>query len=270
MGLVHDQHVVAAGVDGLPLGGEGLLEQPQGPLPLEEVERRDQPGEVGPRVDVDAPPPPQVTHQFAVHDAEVEAELVPHLVPPLDLKRGRADDQHPPSPVPDDQFEGDEARLDRLAEPHVVGDQQVDPRHLDGTDHGVELVVLDVDARAERGLDVLEVGGGSGPPADGIEEGVEPVGRVEAGRLGEGDLLDDRGPRLDLPDDLKLFAEGVVLDREQGDEVLGVGGDRLQRRGRERAGPDLVHHPAAGTDADELARFGGRCQGDGHGFPPEG
>ena len=30
------------------------------------------------------------------------------------------------------------------------------------------------------------------------------------------------GPRLDLPDDLKLFAEGVVLDREQGDEVLGT------------------------------------------------
>ena len=32
------------------------------------------------------------------------------------------------------------------------------------------------------------------------------------------------GPRLDLPDDLELFAEGVVLDREQRDEVLGRAG----------------------------------------------
>ena len=40
VGLVHDQHVVAAGVDRLPLGGQRLLEQPQGPLPLEEVDAR--------------------------------------------------------------------------------------------------------------------------------------------------------------------------------------------------------------------------------------
>ena len=120
--------------------------------------------------------PPQVAHQLAVDDAEIQAELVPHLVPPLDLERGRADDQDPPGPVADDQFQGDQARLDGLAEAHVVGNQQVDPRHLDGADHRVELVVFDVDARAERRLDVPHVGGGSGPPADGIEEGVEPVG----------------------------------------------------------------------------------------------
>ena len=38
--LVHDQHVVAAGVDRLALGGQGLLEEPQGPLALEEVDAR--------------------------------------------------------------------------------------------------------------------------------------------------------------------------------------------------------------------------------------
>ena len=41
------------------------------------------------------------------------------------------------------------------------------------------------------------------------------VGRIEAGGLGQGDLLDHPGPRLDLPDDLQLFAEAVVLDRGQ-------------------------------------------------------
>ena len=177
----------------------GPPQEPQRSLPLEEVDRGDQPGEVRPRVDVDAPAPPQVPHQFAVDDAEVEAELVPHLVPPLDLERGRADDQNRPGTVPDDEFQADEARLDRLAEAHVVGDQQVDPWHLDGPDHRVKLVVLDVDAGAERRLDVRRRAVADGTPADGIEEGVEPVGRVEAGRLGQGDLLDAPAPPARSP-----------------------------------------------------------------------
>ncbi|MBV8557731.1 MAG: hypothetical protein JO116_19375 [Planctomycetaceae bacterium] len=274
--LVHDQHVVTAGVDRLPLGRERLLEEPGGPLPLQEVERGDQPREVGPRVDVDAPPAPQVPHQAAVHDAEIEPELVPHLVPPLDLERGRADDEDPPCPVPDDQLEDDEPRLDGLAQPHVVGDQQADPGHLDGPDHGVELVVLDVDARAERGLEVFQVGRRSSPPADGIEEGVEPTGGVESGGLGQGDLLDDLGPRLDLPDNLELFPEGVVLDGQQRDEVLGAVRRRLHRWGRECAGTDLAHHSAAGPDAHELALFRDRRERNGHrpasneGYRPSG
>ena len=78
----------------------------------------------------------------------------------------------------------------------------------------------------------LHVGGGGGPPADGIEEGVEPVGRVEAGRLGQGDLLDDPGPRLELPDDLQFFAQAVVLDGGEREEVLRPGDRRSQRPGR--------------------------------------
>ena len=104
MGLVEDQDVVLPGVDRLALGGEGFPEEPHGPLPLQVVDRGDQPGEVRPRVDVDASPTPEVLHQLAVDDTEVEPELVPHLVPPLHLERGRADDQHPTGAVPDDQF----------------------------------------------------------------------------------------------------------------------------------------------------------------------
>ena len=112
----------------------------------------------------------------------------------------------------DDEFQGDHACLDGLAQAHVIGDQFVDPWHLDGPHHRVELVVLDVDARAERGLDVLHVGAGGGTPAHCIEEGVQFIGRVKAGRLGQGNLLYDLGPRLDLPDDLQFLAQAVVLD----------------------------------------------------------
>ena len=122
--------------------------------------------------------------------------------------------------MPDDEFQGRHPGLDGLAEANVVGDEQVDPWHLDGPHHRVKLVVLDVDAGAEGGLDVLHVGGGGGTPAHGVEEGVELVGRVEAGRFGQGDLLDDLGPRLDLPDDLQFFAQAVVLDRGEREQVL--------------------------------------------------
>ena len=89
----------------------------------------------------------------------VQGDLVPHLVPPLDLERSRADDQHPPSPVPDDQFESHEPRLDRLTEPHVVSDEQADARHRDGTHHRVELIILNIavaDARNTPAANLLE------------------------------------------------------------------------------------------------------------------
>ena len=77
----------------------------------------------------------------------------------------------------------DQARLDGLAEANVVGDQQIDTRHLDGTEDGVELVVFDVDARAEWGLDVSNVGGEVRSPSDGIKEGIKSIGSVEAGSI---------------------------------------------------------------------------------------
>jgi hypothetical protein len=133
---------------------------------------------------VNAPAAPQFLHQRAVHNAEVEPELVPHLLLPLDLQRRGADDQDAPGTVPDDEFQRRHAGLDGLTQAHVVGDEQVDPWHLDGPHYRVKLVVLNVDAGAEGGLDVLHVGGRGGTPAHGVEEGVQLVGRVEAGRFG--------------------------------------------------------------------------------------
>ena len=87
-------------------------------------------------------------------------------------------------------------------------------------DHRVELVVLDVDAAAERRLECPHVGGGDRAPAHGVEEGVEAARLVEAGGFGQGRLLEHAGAGLELPDDLELLAERVVLDGGEGDEVL--------------------------------------------------
>ena len=150
--------------------------------------------------------------KFAIHDAEVQAELVPHLVPPLDLERGGADDQRPAGTVADNQFQIDHPGFDGLAEAHVVGDEQADPGHLDRPDHRIKLIVLDVDPRAKRRLDVPHVGGRRGSPTNGVEKGIEPVGGIEAGRFRQRHLLNDRCARLEFPDHLEFLAQAVVFD----------------------------------------------------------
>ena len=92
------------------------------------------------------------------------------------------------------------------------------------------------------------------------------VGRVEAGRLGQGDLLVDPGPRLQLPDDLDFLAEAVVLDGRQRDEGLAAA-EAVQPAFRQGAGGDLVDDPVAGPDADELALLGRGGEGKSHLIP---
>ena len=91
-------------------------------------------------------------HQLAVDDHEVEAELLAHLVLPLQRQARRADDDHRAGPVPQQQLLDDQPGLDGLAEADVVGQQQVRPRGLQGPAQRLELVGLDVRAAAERRL----------------------------------------------------------------------------------------------------------------------
>ena len=198
---------------------------------------------------------PQRAEQLAVDDPELEPELLAHLVAPLQLQAGRADDERGPRAVAQDQLLDDEAGLDRLAEADVVGDQQRGARHPQRAHEGFELVVLDRDAAAKRGLQRLLVGAGDRAPAHGIEERVERRGVVDVLGADRRQLgaLDDLRPGLDLPDDLELLARRVVLDRDQGHEVLDL--PAVERR--LRIALHLGDDPLAAADAGELAGLGG-------------
>ena len=150
--LVNHQHVETPGIDGFARGGQHLLEQAQRTLTLEEIDAGDQAREMIPGVDVQATRAAQLTHQLGIDDAKVQPELVAHLVAPLDLDRRWADHEHRAHAMAQRQLLDHQAGFDRLAEAHVIGDQQVDTRHLDCTDQRVELVVLDLHAAAERCL----------------------------------------------------------------------------------------------------------------------
>jgi hypothetical protein len=150
----------------------------------------------------------QLFHELAVDDAQLEAELVAHLIAPLDLQAGRADHEHSARAMAQEQLLHRQAGLDGLAQADVVGDEQADARHLQGAHHGVELVVLDGDAAAEWRVEVADVGRGHGAPAHGVEEGVEAVRGIEAGRgIGQGRAVVHEGAGLELPDDLELLAQ---------------------------------------------------------------
>jgi hypothetical protein len=94
------------------------------------------------------------------------------------------------------------------------------------------------------------------PPANGVEEGVEPVGSAESGGLGKGDPLDYVGTRLGLPDDLKFFAESVAFDGQQSDKVLRRLGRWRDRARRDGALVDVANDPAARSHADKLPLLG--------------
>ena len=124
-----------------------------------------------PRVDVNPAATTEVREQGAVDDAELEAELVAHLLLPLHLDRGRANDQNAAGAVAQDEFLHDKTRLDGFAEADVVGDEQIDPRHRQRADDRIELVVVHFHAAAEGGLKRLIVGTGDRAPRHRIEEG---------------------------------------------------------------------------------------------------
>ena len=56
----------------------------------------------------------------------IDVELVPHLRLPLLGQVRRAEHRHAPDLAPVEQLAGDQQRLDRLADAHVVGDEEPD------------------------------------------------------------------------------------------------------------------------------------------------
>lgn len=88
-----------------------------------------------------------------------------------------------------------------------------------GSGDGLELIVLDGDARTERCLQRLDVGGGDGRPAHGIEEGGQFLGGVQAVLvdLRQRATREDPAARLDLPDDLEHVAV-LALRRSEHDQ----------------------------------------------------
>ena len=167
----------------------------------DEVLERDHAAAVGvERVELRAVVLRDVGAALAVEEDEDLVELPPELAEPLDGERRRDDDEDAVGPLGPDETREDEARLDRLAEAHLVGEEPAD-RLVGRRPLGdVELVGVDGEPPAEEGAEPLRL------PHPLQEEAVEAVAErggpvdVEAGEPFDGILRDLGGPEAVLLD----------------------------------------------------------------------
>lgn len=125
----------------------------------------------------------------------------------------RSSYQHGSGAMPEQQLLDNEPGLDRFAQPHVVRDKQVDARHLQGADDGIELVVLDRDAAAEGRLQRAGVRRGDRAPSNRVEERAQTRRVVEAVRwLRQRRLGQNHRSRFNFPENGQLVAIGVVFN----------------------------------------------------------
>lgn len=157
-----------------------------------------------------APHPRQVG---AVEDLEHKAEALFELSLPLLQDRGRRRDDDGLRLLAQEQLARDQARLDRLAKSRVVGDEQVDARESKRLAQRLHLVGVNLDPGPERRLEQVRVGRGNAVPLQGVEEGGEPAGRIEAlgGQILPALFLENPAVDLVLPEDVERLPLGVVV-----------------------------------------------------------
>ena len=103
----------------------------------------------GPGVHAVAAVEPHPGEVVPVEDLEAEAEALLHLRPPLLQHRGGGGNHDGAHLLPQQQFAGDQARLDGLAQPGVVGDEEPDAGHRHRQAKGFHLVGVQADSGAE-------------------------------------------------------------------------------------------------------------------------
>ncbi len=184
--------------------------------------RDDEAREGSPWVDAEAPLLAPTAHEVPVVDLEPDPEPLLHFRAPLERQSGRADDQGLVHTLAQRQFLQDEAGLDRLAQPDVVGQEQVHARQFQGLAQRHQLVVEQLDPCAEGRLEEARIRGGHAAPLERVQIGgevarwIEAVGPAQPMRLG----LDHPRAQLTLPQDFQAAPGGVVIKADQADQRL--------------------------------------------------
>ena len=198
-----------------------------------------------PGVDAEAPLAAHSRDVGAVEDLEDQAEALLELALPLFEHRRRGGDDDGLRLAPQEQFAGDQAGLDGLAEAGVVGDEEVDAGQAERLAQRLHLVGVERDAGAERGLEEAGIRRRRAVPAQGVEERGEPAGVVEAarGQIGPAFLGEDAPVDLVVPEHGERFALGIVLRTGEFDDgrLVGAGGD------------DVLDQPAPRAHLNQVA-----------------
>src|SRR5262249_26105288 len=101
-----------------------------------------------------------------------------------------------------------------LAEPHVVGDEEIHARQKQPLAQGLQLISVDPDAGAKGRLEKPRVGRGDAVPAQRVQVGRKELGWVETAfcQVLPGATRQDLWIDLLLPKRFELLALGVVIE----------------------------------------------------------
>lgn len=135
VGFVDDENVEGEPIAGLRVTrlGVDVTEQALRAKLREPRHAHDYAREELERVGVQTVGATHLRHQLAVDDRELQAELLAHLVLPLQCEARRTDDHGGAGSVAQEQLLNNQACLDRLAQTHIVGEKQVGPRRSERT-----------------------------------------------------------------------------------------------------------------------------------------
>ncbi len=258
VGLIDNQQIKAPGIGHIALGRQRLAEQADRTVALEIIHRSNQTRKMRPGIDVQTATAAKPAHQLAIDNPKIETKLLAHLVAPLELQRRRADNQDAAGAMTNEQVLGDQAGLNRLAQADIIGNQQIDSRHLNRPHHRVKLIILDLDPAAKRRLERPHIRRRHRAPAHRTEKGIEAFGGIEAIRRRQGHPLMHLRIDLDFPDHLNFLTERIIVNRGKRHEVMRLsllGGKRI---GRQAALRDIRHHKATLAHIDQLPDLGKR------------
>lgn len=203
VGFVHQEEVPALPED-----------QVAHPVLLGIVQAGDDPVKVGPGVRPRGEAPGQALEVGPGEDLKLQVEEAPQRLPPLAEEVGRGQDQDPAGLVAEEELLKDEARLHRLPQAHVVGEEEAHLGLAQGHEEGDELVVGGHHPGAlegEEGGVGVEGGEVQGPEEEvvqrrvpggggGKSQGGEAYPRAPEGEVEEGLLLGVHGPgKEDIP-----------------------------------------------------------------------
>ena len=128
-----------------------------------------------------------------------------------------------------DEFGGEDARFERLAEAYGVGDEDALPRLAEGLEGGIELVGNEVHHPAVAKADLIVAGGATAQLRFEIQEGAVEVGTGVGNKLGFGWVEDDY-LFLERGEELRGASPHQFGDAFAGEQKAAVRGGTTRRR----------------------------------------
>ena len=208
-----------------------------------------------PGIHREAPQTPHLPYPLPVDDLEREPEFRFEFVLPLDRHRRRGRDDDEIDPTPQQQLARDKPRLDRLAEPNIVRDQEVDAGEAQRLAERQKLIGVEPNARPKRRLQEIAVSGCRRSPSYGAKVRGQNFRAVRKPRsdISPSVFVEHGRADLGVPKHFEALSLGIVGDAGEAEGLQVV-----------RFAAHFLDEPRSPAKLDETSLFDGRSHSSLH------